>query len=77
MSSRRSRYTKIAEAEDTDIIPGGLVCFGCGLKLTEHAHLHGIGHGDQFVTHDVLDPKEYYEIEFDPSDYFEPDYGND
>ena len=24
-----------------------------------------------------LDPKEYYEIQFDPSDYFEPDYGNE
>ena len=63
--------------QDDVWLPIGLACFGCGLKLKEHAHMHGIGLGDQFVTRDVLDPKEYYEIEFDPADYFEPDYGND
>jgi len=60
--------------QDDVRLPAGLVCFGCGLKIIEHAHMHGIGLGDQFVTRDILDPKEYYEIEFDPADYFEPDY---
>ena len=63
--------------QDDVWLPAGLVCFGCGLKIIEHAHMHGIGLGDQFVTRDILDPKEYYGIEFDPADYYEADYGNE
>ncbi|HBM90010.1 MAG: hypothetical protein P1U69_02075 [Parvibaculaceae bacterium] len=58
-------------------LPVKLLCYSCGLQLTEHAQLHGIGEGHQFSTTDYLDPKEYYQIEFDPADYYEPDYGND
>ena len=63
--------------QDDVWLPAGLRCWCCGLKLVEHAHVSALGFGDQFVTQDILDPKEYYEIQFDPSDYYEPDYGNE
>jgi len=56
-------------------LPIGLVCYSCGLKITEHAHMHGIGCGDQFVTTDFLDPTDYYDFGQEAS--FEDEYGND
>lgn len=58
-------------------LPVGLKCYACGLAFKDHAQVNALGFGDQFTSVDVIDPKEYYDIRFDPSDYYEPDYGND
>ena len=60
--------------QDDVWLPTALICWCCGLKFNEHAHVSALEYGDQFVTQDILDPKEYYEIQFDPSEYFESDY---
>lgn len=58
-------------------LPSRLVCFCCDLKLMGHAHVAALGFGNHFVTTDVLDPKEYYGIEFDPSEYYQSEYENE
>ena len=58
-------------------LPSRLVCFCCDLKLMGHAQVAALGFGDQFVTTEVLDPKEYYGIEFDPSEYYQSEYQNE
>lgn len=63
--------------QDDVWLPAALRCWCCGLRFTEHAHVSALGFGDQFVTADVLDPKEYYDIQFDPSEYFESYYDNE
>ena len=52
-------------------LPVGLECYCCDLKLVGHALVSAVGLGDQFVTVDSLDPAEYYEIIFDPRDYYD------
>ena len=76
----RSTTPKEEEGELTqdDVwLPKGIGCLCCTLKISGHAGVAVLEFGDQFVTKDYLDPKDYFEIEFDPADYFEPDYGND
>lgn len=76
----RSTTPKDSEGEliQEDVwLPSALVCFCCELRLKGHAHVATLGFGDQFVTTDVLDPKEYYEIEFDPSEYYHREYENE
>lgn len=58
-------------------LPSSLVCYCCGLELDGHAYVSALGFGDPFWTKDILDPKEYYEIQFDPSEYFEGEYNNE
>ena len=73
----RSTTPKYEEGELTqdDVwLPKAMGCYCCALKIRGHAGFAALGFGDQFVTKDYLDPKEYFEIEFDPADYFEPDY---
>ena len=73
----RSTTPKFEEGELTqdDVwLPKAMGCYCCALKIRGHAGVAALGFGDQFVTKDYLDPKEYFEIEFDPADYLEPDY---
>ena len=63
--------------QDDVWLPTGLVCFSCELKLAGHAYVSALGFGDQFFTKDVLDPKDYYQIEFDPSEYYMEEYMNE
>jgi len=63
--------------QDDVWLPTGLVCFCCELVLRGHAYVSALGFGDQFTTKDILDPKDYYQIEFDPSDYYWDEYNNE
>ena len=56
-------------SQDDVWLPIGLVCYCCDLKLTEHAYVSAVGLGDQYVTKDILDPIDYFDI--DPRDYAE------
>ena len=58
-------------------LPAALACFSCELRLKGHAYVAALGFGDQFVTTDVLDPKDYYDIQFDPSEYYQSEYANE
>ena len=58
-------------------LPILLGCYCCGLTIEGHALVSALGFGDQFVTPDVLDPKDYYQIEFDPSEWYDPEYENE
>ena len=58
-------------------MPQALECFACKLHLSEHGHLFHQGMGEQFTSEKLVDPKDYFGIEFDPAEYFEADYGND
>lgn len=59
------------------IMPSSLECIACGLSLNEHGHLYHLKLGDQYEVSTITDPSDYFGIEFDPEEYFEPDYGND
>jgi len=58
-------------------IPTRLECFACGLEIVGHGRLHAIGLGGLFAKQFREDPASYFDIEFDPSEYYEPDYGNE
>lgn len=58
-------------------LPVKFKCYSCGLTITGHQYLHALDLGDQYSRKETIDPKEYYGIEFDPSDYYDEDYGND
>ena len=45
-------------------LPVILRCECCKLKLVGHAYVSALGLGEQFVTRDVVDPIDYYQIEF-------------
>ena len=49
--------------QDDEWLPVGLVCYCCDLKLAEHAHVSAVGFGDQYITKDILDPIDYFEID--------------
>jgi len=63
--------------EKTEMLPTSLKCFACGLQLTGHGQLHHVELGGLFTTTMMIDPTDYFGIEFDPGEYFEPEYGND
>jgi hypothetical protein len=59
-------------------LPTKLRCYACGLFLDGHGFLHAIDKGDQFSVVDVLDPQDFYGIEYEPrDDYPDAMYGND
>jgi hypothetical protein len=58
-------------------IPTDLECRVCGLALAGHGRLHAIGLGGLFTGQLAEDPVSYFQIEFDPAEYYEPDYGNE
>ncbi|GIO64070.1 MULTISPECIES: hypothetical protein [Paenibacillus] len=63
--------------EKSIILPTSLQCQSCKLHIDGHSLLHAAGFGDQFTIEEEHEPKDYYDIHFDPMDYYEPDYGND
>ena len=81
----RGKVIRVVETRATDegveetsaIMPVALKCGSCGLELSKHGHLLHLGLAEQTTKTAVIDPVEYFGIEFDPEDYFEPDYGND
>jgi hypothetical protein len=75
--STNPRDTEGELVQDDVWLPVELNCVACGLVIDEHGHLAALGLGDQYTTVDVLDPQEYYRIEFDPEDYFGEGYSND
>lgn len=58
-------------------IPTRLKCFACDLEIVGYGRLHAIGMGGLFAKQFREDPASYFDIEFDPSEYYEPDYGNE
>lgn len=76
-----------------NILPIGLKCFCCSLKLNNSGEMAQTNFGGQFSIEESIEPLEYYDIEIDPieelksegytlddlADHFEPDfdYGND
>ena len=59
------------------MLPVRLQCYCCALELDGYEYLLAIELAEQYVIKDYLDPKDYYGIQFDPTDYVEPEYGND
>jgi len=59
------------------IMPTELYCVFCELSLSSHAMVFHAGFGEQYTETNLVDPKDYYGIEFDPSDYFEESYMNE
>jgi hypothetical protein len=72
-----STATEDGVEEKTVVMPATLRCTACGLMLGKHGHLYHLGLGNEFTVTQVIEPVEYFGIEFDPADYFEPEYGND
>ena len=58
--------------ESVICIPVGFRCGCCGLNLNNHADLFAAGFGEQYTVNERTDPKEFYDIDFDPEDYFDP-----
>ncbi|MDY6951984.1 MAG: hypothetical protein SWE60_10755 [Thermodesulfobacteriota bacterium] len=52
-------------------LPTKFECNCCGLTLSNHSDIYAAGFGDQYTVEEWCDPKEYYQIEFDPSDYYD------
>lgn len=52
-------------------LPTKFKCYCCGLTLSNHIDVYAAGFGDQFTVDQWNDPKDYYQIEFDPSDYYD------
>lgn len=62
-------------ARRTVILPVTLKCEACGLSLDGYEKLQAANLGGHITETEYYEPMEYYD--FDPADYFEPDYGND
>jgi len=72
------RATEEGIEERAVIMPTKFSCIACGLSLPTHQHLFIAGMAEHFTETSVADPKEYYGIEFDPSEYYDGnEYGND
>jgi transcription elongation factor Elf1 len=70
------RYLEAKVEEDGIVepiicLPTKFTCYCCGLSLSNHIDVYAAGFGDQFTVDQWNDPKDYYEIEFDPSDYYD------
>lgn len=67
--------------QSTTVMPTGFTCYCCGLSLTGYDELLGAGLGDHFSKREGIDPLEFFGIDpmdhVDPSDFYEPEYGND
>jgi len=57
------------------ILPTEFVCKACELKLSGYDYLQAAELGGYIIQEERFDAMEYYD--FDPADYFAPDYGND
>jgi hypothetical protein len=71
--------TRIEDDEivwDEVVLPTDFECLCCGLRLNKHGLLHALGLGGQYTVQERQDPSEYYAVDNDPADHYEPDYGN-
>lgn len=57
--------------EEIRLLPTGLDCAACGLRLTGHAELHAAGLGGQFTVLEELDPVDFHAIDIDS--YIDPE----
>jgi hypothetical protein len=57
------------------ILPTEFICWACELKLSGYDQLQAADLGGYINQEERFDAKEYYD--FDPVDFYEPDYGND
>jgi hypothetical protein len=60
-----------------EVLPIGLECKSCGLEMRGFGRMHAAELSGAYEVQHLFDPVQYYGIEIDPADYFEPDYGND
>jgi hypothetical protein len=58
-------------------IPTRLECPACGVELDGHGRLHALGLGGLYTGELREDPISFFDIQFDPSDYADDDYGNE
>lgn len=63
--------------EDLTILPTRFDCFSCELELPTYGALQALELGGQFRGERRVSAVEYYSLEMDPADYYEPEYGND
>lgn len=56
-----------------NILPTAFKCLTCGLELNSHMELDVIEMGGQYKEEETFDPRDYYDISYEP-DF---DYGND
>lgn len=68
------KYLEPVAAEDEIIesrvcLPTKFKCICCGLAFNNHSEMYVSGFGEQYTIEEFHDPKDYYQIEFDPSDY--------
>lgn len=77
LKSLEAKATEDGIEERSVIMPTRFKCLACGLHLPTAQHLLIVGMAEHYTVATVSDPKDYYGIEFDPSDYYEEDYGND
>lgn len=77
LKALEAKATEEGIEERAVIMPTKFTCFACGLALPSAQHLLVAGMAEHYTVATVADPKDYYGIEFDPSEYYEEDYGND
>jgi hypothetical protein len=66
------------EIEERAVVrPKSLICRCCELSMEGYDLVYHAGFGEHYTETNFVNPKDYYGIEFDPSEYFEGDYGND
>ena len=57
--------------QDDVWLPTALACVACELSISGHARVAALGLGNQFVTKDFLDPRDYFNIEDLPAKYYD------
>lgn len=72
------KYLEPLAAEDMIVesivyLPTKFKCNCCGLSFNNHSEMYAAGFGEQYTIEECHDPKDYYQIEFDPSDYYDYD----
>lgn len=58
------------------ILPTHLNCLACGLHLNGLAELHSADLDEQFTILESTEAREYYMADFDPMEYYGPEYMN-
>lgn len=77
LKTLEAKATEQGIEERAVIMPTKFTCLACDLVLPTAQHLLIVGMAEHFTVATIMDPKDYYGIEFDPSEYYEEDYGND
>lgn len=72
-----AKATEDGIEERAIIMPAKFRCLACDLYLPTAQHLLIVEMAEHYTVATVADPKDYYGIEFDLSEYYDADYGND